>query len=379
MKRRDFLQGSVSAALLATFSPPFAGAEARKKTVPSMPGLAAAICILTPRPGYRIWTPESYLHPSAPGALLLVDFESHRAKRIALAASGHKPFQNPHHPTQFVIPPKWERSMSVVDLKKKNPVKVIDANGPEQTFFGHAVFSADGSSYYCSEYNPLKDSGFLVERDAQTHQVIRSFSSQGHLPHDIHLDEKKNLIWVANNSPKPFTTLNSSGISRAPNLSLIDLKDGRLTRQSLFENHSFPAHIFAHEDGSAVIHGSNNASGKMAPMIAKMDSEGKIEIFFPDQALEGEALSVAPDKESLLLSVRDSNVVLRWDQKTKKISQRWEIEGASGILRWPNGDIWITDSAMSRIYIQKENSFEAIHEDLGEQVFGSHFSVVQSV
>ena len=114
-------------------------------------------------------------------------------------------------------------------------------------------------------------------------------------------------------------------------------------------------------------------------MIAKMDSEGKIEIFFPDQALEGEALSVAPDKESLLLSVRDSNVVLRWDQKTKKISQRWEIEGASGILRWPNGDIWITDSAMSRIYIQKENSFEAIHEDLGEQVFGSHFSVVQSV
>ena len=378
MKRRNFLKGAASGSFIAALGPSLGLAKSLENFAKKNPGKMATICISPPL-SYAGWVPELYLKKSVPGELLFIDLETHKTQRTKLLNSGHKAVQNPHNFQQFVVPSKWERTMSVVDFSKKNKVSLIETQSPKCTFFGHALFRADGNSYFCTEYDLDKDTSLIVERDSKKHQVIRSLPTYGHLAHDFFIEEEKNLAWVVNRGPfTEMTTPKTSGASRLPNVSLIDLHDGKLVQQIFFSEGAYPAHFFPMKDRSAILHGFQRVKdGHLAPMIATFDLINKPEVFTPDPTLSGEALSVALDKETLLVSVRDSDTVLRWDLKKHSIIERWNFRIATGVLNLPSEGIWMADTDMSRIFIQKEDYFQAIHEDLSGQLFGSHFSVVE--
>ena len=372
MNRRLFMQQFGFGTMTAICVPSLSWGKALRKIAESdsEPSLAAAICIQYAGPPN---VEENLKRPE----LFVIDFKTRKTKRITLLCAGHSAVQNPQKPGQFIVPAKLKSDLTFVDFEK-NKAELIHPLDPKSVFYGHAAFASDGSRYFTTENNSENDSGVINERDAKTHQVLRSIPTHGYQPHQFLIEEDRHLIWAVNKGPAEKKSGSEKDPCPLPCLNLIDLRDGTLVRQTLFEWGAHPGHLVVNADRSVLVHGLIKNKDHDAPWIAEVDPEGKQQTFTPDNSLLGEALSVAIDNDSLLASVREGNTVFRWDRKKHQITERWNFVLPTGVLRWPNGEVWMTDNELSRIYIQKENSFESIHEELQNKNFGPHFTVVKS-
>lgn len=113
---------------------------------------------------------------------------------------------------------------------------------PQHHFYGHGAYSADGKLLFTTENNYENTRGVIGVWDVKDHyRRVGSFRSFGLGPHDIALMPDGRTLVIANGG---LETHPDSGRRKlnipdmAPNLVLIDTKDGRLIQQ-----HSLPREL----------------------------------------------------------------------------------------------------------------------------------------
>ncbi len=119
-------------------------------------------------------------------------------QRILLPFLPHGLTPSPHDERLMVLFEKHGPGGCVVDLVDGRVVHTLQA-GPGREFYGHGVFSKDGSLLFCTE-TVVGDGyrGVIAVRDGKDFSDQGEFPSFGVAPHDCMLDRSGDVLVVAN-------------------------------------------------------------------------------------------------------------------------------------------------------------------------------------
>jgi uncharacterized protein len=132
------------------------------------------------------------------------------------------------------------------DLAKRSVVRPLLA-ATNRIFYGHGVFSPDGSRLYATEIDLLTGEGLLAVYDGKTLGYLGNFPTFGSHPHDCELSANGKTIVVTNGGDE------ASG-ARKPNISYIDLATYKLIAQWEIPDKAFNAgHVQLAPDDSAIV------------------------------------------------------------------------------------------------------------------------------
>lgn len=136
---------------------------------------------------------------------------------IDLPFLAHGLTPSPHDERLLVLFEKQGPGACVVDLRAGTIVHTLQA-GSGRWFYGHGVFSRDGSLLYCTETD-LEDGyrGVLAVRDGRDFRVLGQLPSYGIAPHDCCLLADGDVLVVANGGAPVGSD------EHAPNIAFVDL------------------------------------------------------------------------------------------------------------------------------------------------------------
>lgn len=175
--------------------------------------------------------------------------------RARLPERGHDPFVSPDGRLALVPARRPGNWMTVVDCRDGTPLDVIRASH-DRHFYGHGVFSPDGSLVFTTENDFSTGRGMIVCRSARTLEVIGEFPSGGIGPHQVKLLDH-DVIVVANGGirthpDQPRRKLNLD--SMRPNLTLIGSRSGEIVHQAVPDDaKSSIRHMDVTADGKVVV------------------------------------------------------------------------------------------------------------------------------
>ncbi len=138
-------------------------------------------------------------------------------RRVELSFLPHGLTPSPHDARLMVLFEKHGPGGCVVDLVDGRVVHTLTA-GPGREFYGHGVFSKDGSLLFCTE-TVVGDGfrGVIAVRDGKDFSDRGEFPSFGVAPHDCMLDPSGDVLVVANGG-------SPVGSDRpAPNVAYVDV------------------------------------------------------------------------------------------------------------------------------------------------------------
>ena len=147
------------------------------------------------------------------------------------------------HPAGYQVvmvgrrPANW---LKLVDFSAKEPKIRTIQTVEGRHFYGHAVYSADGSIIYTTENDYDHKKGIIGIYDNVTGTRLGEWESGGIGPHELKLMPNGNQLAIANGGilthpSQPRKKLNLD--SMQPNLSLLDTRTGKITKQFKLENH----------------------------------------------------------------------------------------------------------------------------------------------
>ncbi|MEX1365987.1 MAG: DUF1513 domain-containing protein, partial [Nannocystaceae bacterium] len=143
-------------------------------------------------------------------------------EHLPLSFLAHGLTPSPHDDALLVLFEKRGPGACVVDLRAGVVAQVLQA-GQGRQFYGHGVFSKDGSLLYCVETD-LADGyrGVLSVRDGRDFQVLGELPSYGVAPHDCALWGDGNVLVVTNGG----TPVGNE--QDRPNVAFVDLRTNAL-------------------------------------------------------------------------------------------------------------------------------------------------------
>jgi hypothetical protein len=287
------------------------------------------------------------------GWITLYNVSKNTIQDIALSFFGHTVSQNPAHPSQLVTFEKWGKRAALVDARGS---RVLASAEPMEgnIFFGHAVYTQDGSLLINTEEVDKGDGGQIVYRDPLTLKVIRSISSFGMRPHEINLlPDGKTLLVV-----------NERGQADNPATVWIDMESGQLQHKVELEGsasakpsrstYAYYSHLRNTFDDWVICGGEKFPVDEKGNMIfdKKVGKHGHAliafvspsgEVFEPDlpdelkTAMVGEALSICPLDQTGLVAVTIpyGDMCLIFDYKTQKLVQKIDAHKVLGVTTLP--------------------------------------------
>lgn len=139
---------------------------------------------------------------------------------LSFLAHGLNP--SPHDEGLLVLFEKRGPGACVVDLRAGEVVQVLHA-GEGRQFYGHGVFSKDGSLLYCVETD-LEDGqrGVLSVRDGRDFRVLGQLPTYGVAPHDCALMGDGDVLVVTNGGSPVGVEADP------PNVAFVDLRTNAL-------------------------------------------------------------------------------------------------------------------------------------------------------
>ncbi len=154
-------------------------------------------------------------------ASLDFDGNSTHSDSFELTFLAHGITPSPNDPKLAVLFEKHGPGCCVVDLCAKQIVRTVTTTR-NRHFYGHGVFSRDGSVIYCTE-SDLEDRrrGWIAVRDGNTFEYLGDFPSFGLAPHDCRLLDDGNTLVVTNGG-------SAVGEPDEPNVSYIDVSSRQL-------------------------------------------------------------------------------------------------------------------------------------------------------
>jgi uncharacterized protein len=131
-----------------------------------------------------------------------IDEHDDRSRAIELAFMAHGMTQSPHDPRRFVLFEKHGPGCCVVELELADGTGAVVhtvAPGRGRQFYGHGVFTADGSALLCTETDTGDHNrGVIAVRDAHDFRLLGEFPSYGRAPHDCLLVDGGATLMISN-------------------------------------------------------------------------------------------------------------------------------------------------------------------------------------
>lgn len=341
MDRRQFLQQSLAVGLLATIPHWQRAFAAQTKKI------AKSKYLLSP---YRTIANVNPNLPAPPDAFKLdiVTLASGEVRTIALLNEGHSVVVHPVTASEVLVLPKQGRIASRLQLKDlealPTPLRAID----EFNFFGHGVYSSDGSTLFCTESKTYGDPGIISIRDGKDFKVLGRFDSFGNAPHEVHIADSGKTLVVAH-AGAPLTAEGSQ-------ITFIDIKSGKPLGRMESTPKQAANHFAMNQSGTVVVAPTRDGDGPAVLLQGSRSlSDGKLSEIPVKNAPPGryfQLLSVALDTHGnfAIATSQKSSQVFVFDLKNKKCIREFPYPEASGVALMPDGKHWaVTSSQLEKL------------------------------
>ena len=198
-----------------------------------------------------------------------------RAFDLPLPERGHSFAVHPHARTAVHFARRPGRVARAIDLAH-GTVAGQFSTPSDRHFYGHGVFSHDGSTLYASENDFEGERGVIGIYDADDdYKRIGEFASYGSGPHDIRLLSDGRTLVIANGGIStrpdlPRVKLNLPTMT--PSLCYVDRNDGKLLQESRLDRtlHQLSIRHLAvsKDDAVAVAMQHMGPAGHLVPLVA---------------------------------------------------------------------------------------------------------------
>lgn len=354
--RRDFLQrcaGLVTGLALSQAGcskreqpdkPATARAPSKRPGNPKMPAASTGPTILGTLIGAgRFDDPKTAARTNY---VALLDLDEPRqvgdngVRRVTTDFFGHGVTPRPDKPWLAVVFEKKGPGCCEIDLRTGKVTRQIQTLRSRH-FYGHGEFSADGKVLYCTEA-VIKDAsyrGVIAVRDSANYQLLGTFPSYGHAPHDVHLVDDGSALVVTNGGG---TT--SSG--HAPCVAWIDVATQQLRTKLRFDSPMVNAgHIAPGDDNLAVVvsaprEGMERSSSTFVGGVSfRAGSSLHTSRHKLSKQLRGEVLSVALDPRTGIAATTcpEGGQLMFWDAATGALLAARALRGARGVSLTQDG------------------------------------------
>ena len=262
-------------------------------------------------------------------------------RRIPTLFFGHGLAFRPDAPHIAVLFQKKGPGCCEVDLRDGKVTRTITTI-PSRHFYGHGVFSADGKQLFCTEavVGDASYKGVIAVRDGRTYELLGTFDSHGHAPHDLHLRDGGKTLVVTNGG-------GTLAANEVPNVAWLDIAGRALKKRVLFDSPRVNAgHVALDSEGLAVVSAPRDGMDRTKPGWV-----GGVSFLATDQQslhtsthqvaskLRGEVLSVAIDPQTGIAATTcpDGGLLAFWDVKTGALLASKELADARGVALTMDG------------------------------------------
>ncbi len=263
---------------------------------------------------------------------------------------------HPEVPTRMALFEKKGPGACIVDLnelKVEQPLVTV----PERHFYGHGVYSTDGSLLYCTEAYLEGLKGTIAVRDGKNFQLLGEFPSHGEEPHECQLLGDGKVMAITNGGGRLGGSL--------PCVTYVEIENQRLLDQwSPTNAYINTGHFAISENGTLVV--------VSAPRAGLPPSEnGGVSIRKPGGELvtmrepgdvvsrmKGEALSVVIHEETGIAVVThpDGGMVTFWSLDDVSFVNMMELPSPRGVCLDSSGDAYLVsygrDTSLARVDAQ---------------------------
>ncbi len=153
---------------------------------------------------------------------------------IPLESRGHGVAVSPDGRQAVAVARRPGRHLVVIDLPTGQVLQRLES-GQDRHFYGHGLFSADGSRFYTPENDFTRGTGVIGIRDVkQGYRQVGEFSSHGIGPHEAAMLSDGHTLVVANGGIKTHPDTGRAKLnleSMQSSLAYIDSRNGALLEQ----------------------------------------------------------------------------------------------------------------------------------------------------
>lgn len=281
---------------------------------------------------------------------------------IGLPARAHQVIFHPQRPWVAVVARRPGYYLWLVDYQTGKIVQKIEPQANFH-FYGHAAFSADGSTLFTTENHITNGEGKVVVRDIDTVannevQIRNVFDSYGIGPHQLALMADKKTLVIANGGIKthpdhPRKKLNIDTMQ--PSLVYLDAQSGKLQEQ-VFPSSEYHQLSLRHFDV--------NAEGKLiigfqyqgepfnqVPLIATHKQGQSLQFLWAPEpvnlAMKHYVGSACFDKSGqfAMLSSPRGNLVTLWDMQNNQFIDKVNCYDGCGLASSKAGVFLISNGA----------------------------------
>ena len=218
------------------------------------------------------------------------------------------------------------------DLQQRRVIRPI-VTASSRHFYGHGVYSVDGSLLYCTESYLDGLRGIIAVRDAETHAYLGEFPSFGKEPHECKLIDHGRTMVVTNGG--------GSGLDHAPSVAYIDVASEKLIeRVTMTEPRINTGHLAVGSEGSlVVISAPRRGLETTEPGGVSIRPQGASMLTLSEPReitarMQGEALSVAIQEQKGIAAVThpDGGMVTFWSIADRRFLNVIDLAHPRGIV-----------------------------------------------
>jgi hypothetical protein len=305
-------------------------------------------------------------------SLVNLDAPKPEAKKTRIDFLSHGVSINPAKPERAVLFEKHGPGCCEFDLKAGKVLNTITTD-KSRSFYGHGVFSLDGTKLYCAETEKDTYKGVVVIRDGTTFKELGKFPTFGVAPHDMHMIDGGSTLVITNGG----AAIGTAGEDIAPCVTFVDIKAEKLLERITFPNEKINAGhlamtskkdlvvVSAPRDG---LSNQNSAPGgiSLRPVgqpILTMNSPADT-----TAKMLGETLSVAIHEPTGVVAATNptGNILTFWNLKEQRFIKSLEMTRPLGVALTLDGK----DFAVS--YVPEGNpALQRINAETLELIPGS--------
>jgi hypothetical protein len=268
---------------------------------------------------------------------------------------------------------------------REAPVTIASSEG--RHFFGHGVFSPDGTLLYATENDFANARGVLGIFDvAGGYRRIGEFPTYGTGPHEVILLPGGTTFAIANGGIETHPDYGRSELNIAtmdPSLAFVDARDGHLIGELRLasELHQLSIRHMAVDARGRIWFGCQfrGAQGERPQLVGYATLEGDIRLLeLPPDALDGlknyvGGLAVSDDRQSIAVSSPVGGTVLVIDALAQRPAALVVLQHTCGVA--PGGTGFIASNGLGTM---EGIAGSAVPEQQFDFQFDEHLRVVQS-
>lgn len=273
--------------------------------------------------------------------LSIVDLRSKTVSLIELDFLAHGIHLHADQPYRLAVFEKKGPHAVLLDLAERRVTRRITTS-KNRFFYGHGVYSGDGSLLYCTETQLDDMTGLIAVRDAVTHEYVGDFPSYGQEPHECRLIDDARTMVVTNGGGDHTGT--------APCVVYIDVASQKLLERVELTNADLnTGHSAVGADGGLVVvsaprrglETTDRGGVSIRPAGQAMQS-----IQFPFEVtsrMQGEALSVVIQDEEGIAAVThpDGGMVTFWSVSERRLLKVLDLPHPRGVTLTRDGEFFV--------------------------------------